>query len=418
MADQFLPQTIEMALSVISSQISQSAAVERVPLSKSGGRVLARDVHSPKNVPEHPLSAMDGYAFSLGSLNKTPGEKPYRLKVTGRSLAGHPLQDDPDPTGCIRIFTGAQVPDCCDVVIPQERVTLDEATATITFSPEGLVPLLNIRRAGEDIAAGAVALRAGTRISAQALALLASIGVGEVDVMQPIRVAVISTGDEVKDPGSPLVAGKIYDANRPMLLELIREYGALAIDLGIVPDDPVSLRDSIQHAAALADAIITSGGVSVGEADHTRATMQSLGEIAFWKLAIKPGRPLAAGWVWDSNHVKRIPFFGLPGNPVAAFVTFQGIVGPCLQQLAGATPVSKPIVRARLTRATKKVPGRTEFLRCTLSRDDSGEWLAEIAASQGAASLKSLVDADGLAVLPHASGPLSAGDVVDVMMLR
>jgi len=233
-----------------------------------------------------------------------------------------------------------------------------------------------------------------------------------------VRIAVLSTGDEVTEPGRPLAAGKTYDANRPMLLQMIRDCRATPIDLGIVNDDPQSLRQAILHAATIADAVITSGGVSVGEADHTRKIMESLGEISFWKLAIKPGRPLAAGWIsTDSAANKRIPFFGLPGNPVAAFVTFQSIVAPCLRQLAGDRGSIRPTVRARLGKDARKAPGRTEYLRCALVRDASGEWVAEIASSQGAASLKSLTDADGLVVLPHAAGPLTAGTMVDVILL-
>lgn len=418
MSDQFEPQTIDMALRVISSQIGRLTATEILAIGAAAGRVLAADVISPKSVPEHPLSAMDGYAFSLGHLNKIRGNSPHELRVTGRSLAGHPLQGAVDPQACVRIFTGARVPDGLDTVIAQERVTVNESAGTVCFDITNVAPFANVRKAGEDIAAGAVALAAGSRIGAREIALLASIGIAEVQAIQKIRVAVLSTGDEVFPPGSALPEGKTYDANRPMLLELVRDLGAEAIDLGIVGDDADSLRSNIAHAASIADAVITSGGVSVGEADHTRSVMQSLGEIAFWKLAIKPGRPLAAGWLQHPSEQKRIPFFGLPGNPVAAFVTFQGIVGPCLQRLAGALPRTPTMIRAGLTKDARKAAGRTEFLRCTLSRNSAGEWLAEVAASQGAASLKSLVDADGLVVLPHEAGPLPAGTMVDVIVLR
>jgi len=415
--DSFAPQTLDMALQAISSQISESVTPERIPLDAAGGRFLAHDVCSPQDVPAHPLSAMDGFAFSLSHLNKADTNKPLSLRVTGKSLAGRPFEGFADPAGCIRIFTGARVPEGFDAVIPQERVGQSTSGEQVEFSTEGISPMANIRQAGEDIAGGAVALAAGTRISPQAIALLASIGIAQVEVMRSLRVAVLSTGDEVADPGGPLPEGAIYDANRPLLMELIRAIGADPIDLGIVRDDADSLRHHLRHAASIADAVITSGGVSVGEADHTRAVMQSLGEIAFWKLAIKPGRPLAAGWIHNESG-QRTPFFGLPGNPVAAFVTFQGIVGPCLQRLGGATPVKQPTVRARLARATKKTPGRTEFLRCKLTRDAQGDWRAEIAASQGAASIKSLVDADGLAVLPHDAGPLAEGAAIDVLLLK
>ena len=402
-----------MALEAISSALRPIAREEFLGVNECGGRVLAQSVIAPKDIPEAPLSAMDGYAFYSGRLDKLSGHSPLTLKVLGKSLAGHGVEEQADQESCIRIFTGAMVPPEHDTVIPQELVTANEAGDEITFSRDAVRPLANVRTRGEDLARGAVALTKGTRMGAREIALLASMGIASVGVTRRLRVAVLSTGDEVTDPMRPLARGKTFDANRPMLLELLREIGADAVDLGIVEDDPDALRQAITHAAAISDALITSGGVSVGEADHTREVMQSLGEISFWKLAIKPGRPLAAGWVGPS----RIPFFGLPGNPVAAFVTFHAIVKPCLARVAGEEAVARPPLRARLANDTKKSPGRTEYLRCSLQRDSNGDWVASIARSQGAASLKSLVDADGLVVLPHDAGPLSAGTMVDVIAL-
>lgn len=373
-----------------------------------------------------PLSAMDGFSFASELLDKMSGDPDFNVQVSGKSLAGHALQGQASTETVVRIFTGAVVPPEHDTVIPQELVTFNEDAQTVRFDPKAIRAGANVRRRGEDLEKGAPALLAGTIIGSREIALLASMGIASVEVKRRIRVAVLSTGDEVTEPGRPLPSGKTFDANRPMLLEMVRGCGADAIDLGIVNDDADSLQQAITHAATIADAVITSGGVSVGEADHTKSVMQSLGDISFWKLAIKPGRPLAAGMIkrkttptaTNNTAAPLVPFFGLPGNPVAAFVTFKAIVEPCLQQLSGITPQARPPIRAKLARDAKKVSGRTEYLRCALTRDANHEWVAEISASQGAASLKSLVDADGLVVLPHDAGPLAAGTHVDVIVLR
>ena len=417
MSDSFSPKTIDAALNLLSERIIPIDQTELLDLTEVGGRVLARAVVSPRNIPASPLSAMDGFAFHSSQLESCGDTKQITLSLTGRSLAGHALEGQAHHAGAIRIFTGASVPDIYDTVIPQELALTDENRHTVSFSADAIKPGSNVRACGEDLTLGAIALPAGTRVGAREIALLASLGFASLPVIRQVRIAVLSTGDEVQDPGRPLPPGKIFDANRPMLIELIRSCGALAIDLGIVNDDADSLSQAIRHAADIADAVITSGGVSVGEADHTRRVMQSLGEIDFWKLAIKPGRPLAAGVVNAPASTRQVPFFGLPGNPVAAFVTFNSVVAPCLHLLAGAATTSTTRLRARLASATNKTQGRTEYLRCALNRDSQGEWVATIAKSQGAASLKSLTDADGLAVLPHDAGPLCAGTMVDVIPL-
>ncbi len=414
----FQPQTIQIALQTLADAISPIAGAEFVGLHECGGRTLASPVRSPRDMPPMPMSAMDGYAISSACLNKPTGEKPLMLKVLGKSLAGHALEGDTHEDGCVRIFTGAVVPQPYDIVVPQERVILVEAENAIHLeAPDAYRAGANVRQIGEDLRRDAIALDAGQVIGAREIALLASMGIAAVEVTRTVRVAVLSTGDEVVEAGRPVSPGRIHDANRPMLLQLIRECGAHAVDLGIVADDPDSLRQAIAHAATIADAVITSGGVSVGEADHTRTIMESMGEISFWKLAIKPGRPLAAGWVRGQSGGARVPFFGLPGNPVAAFVTFKAIVAPCLHKLAGIKVADRAPIRALLARDARKTAGRTEYLRCSLRRNDKGEWEADIAASQGAASLKSLVDAQGLVVLPHDAGPLPAGTPVDVILL-
>jgi molybdopterin molybdotransferase len=416
-SDPFQHNTIESALKSIADGVSVIDETETRQVISAGGYRLAMDLISPIDLPEGALSAMDGFSFQSAFLDKRRDQSHIRLGVTGKALAGHSLEGTASAETATRIFTGATVPLMHDTVIPQELVRVLPDSLSIEFDPQSIKPRANVRQPGEDLKKGLVILTRGTIVGARQIALLCSIGIDTITVFRKTRVAVLSSGDELCETGGERSEGKIFDANRPMLLELIRESAVETIDLGIVRDDADTLRAAILRAADCADIVITSGGVSVGEADHTKAVMQSLGEIAFWKLAIKPGRPLAAGWV-KSSQGKQIPFFGLPGNPVAAFVTFKAIVEPCMERISGGNPTPRPPIRARLASDTRKAPGRTEFLRCALKRDANGEWLAEIAASQGAASIKSLVDADGLVVLPHEAGPLSAGTPVDVIVLR
>lgn len=417
MSEQFQPSTIDSALRSIASGLSAISDKEIRPVMQAGGHRIAKDLVSPIDLPETALSAMDGFSFQSSCLDKANNTSQIQLGITGKSLAGHALEGQAFPDSAVRIFTGASVPDAHDTVIPQELVGVMPDKTCIEFAPQSIKPMANVRRPGEDLKKGFVILEKGALVGAREIALLCSIGIDSVTVFRQARVAVLSSGDELCEIGVQRDKGKIFDANRPMLLELIRNSSVQTIDLGIIKDDADALRAAIVRAADCADVVITSGGVSVGEADHTKAVMQSLGEISFWKLAIKPGRPLAAGWVRNSQG-RQIPFFGLPGNPVAAFVTFKAIVEPCIAQISGGSQKPAPPIRARLAGDTRKSPGRTEFLRCALKRDENGEWLAEIAASQGAASIKSLVDADGLVVLPYDSGPLPAGTPVDVIVLR
>jgi molybdopterin molybdotransferase len=416
-SEQFQPNTIESALKAIADGVSTITEIEACETMQVGGYRLAEDLVSPIDLPENPLSAMDGFSFHSDLLDKTGDQSHIKLGVTGKALAGHGLEGTANANTATRIFTGATVPAAHNTVIPQELVRISSDYTSVEFDPQSIKPGANVRQPGEDLGKGLVILAKGTLMGAREIALLCSIGIDVVNVFRKTRVAVLSSGDELCEVGQDKNAGKIFDANRPMLLALIGEGAVQTIDLGIVRDDPQTLRAAIMRAADCADIVITSGGVSVGEADHTKAVMQSLGEVSFWKLAIKPGRPLAAGWVRNSAG-RQIPFFGLPGNPVAAFVTFKAIVEPCIEQISGGNQKPRPAIRARLASDTRKAPGRTEFLRCALKRDVNGEWLAEIAASQGAASIKSLVDADGLVVLPHDSGPLAAGTPVDVIVLR
>jgi molybdopterin molybdotransferase len=411
------PVSIQNARKSLEQRLMALAETESRAVKEAGGFRLADDLLSPINLPQQPLSAMDGYSFHSSCLDKSNGMSHISLVISGKSLAGHPLQGQASVDTAVRIFTGAALPPEHDTVIAQERVDVHGETGSVRFEAQAVGAGANVRLPGEDLKQGVAVLKKGDPIHAREIALLCSIGIDTITVFRRTRVAVLSSGDELCDVGAQHSLGKIYDANRPMLLELVRGVAAETLDLGIVNDEPTALRDAILHAADNADVVISSGGVGVGEADHTTAVLQSLGEISFWKLAIKPGRPLAAGWVANSQG-KRIPFFGLPGNPVAAFVTFKAVIEPCLELISGGQRTPAPPIRARLASDAKKAIGRTEFLRCALRRDADGEWLAEIASSQGAASIKSLVDADGLVVLPHEAGPLAAGSPVDVIVLR
>lgn len=406
-------------MKALQQAISPVSQTENLSLSELGGRILAKPVLSPQDVPDQPRSAMDGISIAYDCLDNEKLSIPLRIQILGKSLAGHSAEGQITNDSACRIFTGAVVQSPHDTVIPQELVSFDETQSSASFDFSKVQKGSNVRARGEDLRAGFAALDAGTVIGPREIALLASMGFASAEVFRKVRIAVLSTGDEVVEPGRTLSTGKTYDANRPMLLEMIRNCNATAIDLGVVGDDAKDLTKTISHAATIADAVITSGGVSVGEADHTKEVMKSLGEISFWKLAIKPGRPLAAGSIktQGANGAGETPFFGLPGNPVAAFVTFQSVVAPCLQKLSGAKQTPSATLRARLAKDARKTPGRTEYLRCSLTRDENGEWIAQIAASQGAASLKSLTDADGLVVLPHDAGPLAAGSFVDVILL-
>ena len=416
---EFKPASVQTALNDLLKRISPISNVETVALFDAQGRVLAQEIVAKQNVPAFPTSMMDGYALCSKNLSRDDRASPQIIRsVLGKSLAGHPLLQDVDQSACVRIFTGAMLPAGFDVVVPQELVEVVGESQVRLPTDACLRVGHNVRPVGEDFLAGGVALPEGRRLGARELGLLASLGFARVPVVRPVRVAVLSTGDEVKDLHRPLAGGQIYDANRLMLLELVRREGGIPIDLGITPDEPGALDLAIRQAANVADLVITSGGVSVGEADHTRAVMSTLGEVSFWRLSIKPGRPLAAGFVW-SDEKKPIPFFGLPGNPVASFVTFVAVVRHGLAKLAGSEQgVKQFTLRARVDRDLRKQLGRTEYLRCRLMQDDDGGWSVHILASQGAASLKSLVEADGLAVLPEDVDQLNRGDWVDVISLR
>ncbi|RQZ38671.1 molybdopterin molybdenumtransferase MoeA [Burkholderia sp. Bp9090] len=389
-------------------------ACETVPLHDALDRVLAADVNAPFDIPAYDNSAMDGYAFD-GSAVALAAAADIALTVAGTALAGHPFDGAVVPGTCIRIMTGAAMPAGCDTVIPQERVRVDGDV--IRFAAHEVARGANCRRAGEDLARGACALAAGRILCPSDLGLLASFGLREVTVRRRVRVAVFSTGDELREPGEPIGRGTLYDSNRGMLVAMLERLHIDALDLGIVRDDPAALERALHDAiAAQADAVITSGGVSVGEADFTRDVMARLGDVTFASLALRPGRPLACGTLAHTGD-GRVLFFGLPGNPVASAVTFYAIVRPALLTLAGAHAPPPAMYTARSTQALKKRPGRTEYLRAIATRAADGQWHVAPAGSQSSASLSGLAAANCFIVLGHDSAAVDAGAPVDILPL-
>lgn len=382
-----------------------------IALREALGRVLAEPLVSPIAVPSAPTSAMDGYALAGQQL----GSQALMLPIVGRALAGHPWSGAVPAGACVRIMTGALVPDGCDTVIPQELCT---ATGSTLHVPAA-VPIRHgqhCRQTGEDLVVGARVLEAGRVIRSTDLALLASLGFAQIPVRRRLRVAFFSTGDELQPLGAPLAPGQIYDSNRYALYALLERQGIEIIDLGVIADEPEAIERALTQAAAEADAIVTSGGVSVGDADFTRPMMARLGQVDFFAVAMRPGRPFAFGRVWASEPRQGtgVALFALPGNPVAVVVSFLMLVRDALWHLQDAVPPPVPRVTATLTHAVRKRPGRTEFLRARLVTHN-GITLAEPAAAQGAAALMSLSAADGLVVLNDAQSDLEAGDTVQVL---
>ena len=406
---------VELARQAIARLLPRVAETEALDLRAALGRVLAEDIVAPLDVPAADNAAMDGYALRGAELDPA-GET--RLRVAGTSLAGAgPTGDatqDLAPGHCQRIMTGAVMPPGLDTVVPQEFTRREGEFVLI---PPGLLrPGANRRLAGEDIARGRVVLRAGHRLRPADIGLLASLGRPEVPVWRRLRVALLSTGSELRPVGmTPLPPGGVYDSNRYTLGALLAGPEIELRDLGVVRDEPAALRAAFAEAAAWADAAISSGGVSVGEADHTKAVMAELGEVLFWKIAMRPGRPLAVGRIGARGTM----LFGLPGNPVAVMVSFYAFVREALRQMAGAVPAPLPMLRARSTQTLRKKPGRTEYQRGVVERRPdgpfAGEWQVTITGNQGSGILSSMSLANGLVVLGHEQGEVAAGDWVDVL---
>jgi len=391
------------ALARILAEVQPVSGSETLAVRSALGRVLYADVVSTINVPSHTNSAMDGYALHGAELSAA-GET--RLEVVGTSAAGRPFSGTVGAGECVRIMTGAPMPAATDTVVMQENVTRDGDTAIIRA---GQKPGQHVRQAGEDIAAGNVALRAGTLLLPAQVGILASIGVGEVSVRRRPRVAFFSTGDELRSVGEPLGEGNIYDSNRYTIYGMLTRLGVELLDMGVIRDDRDAVEQAFARAAQEADAIVTSGGVSVGDADYVAETLERAGTVGFWKVAMKPGRPIAFGRIGDAL------FFGLPGNPNSVMATFYQLVQPSLQALAGmpdpAPPLTMPAISAS---ALRKKPGRREFQRGVLSRAADGRLVVHKTGHQGSGVLSSMAAANCFIVLPEDAGPVSEGDEVTV----
>ena len=375
---------------------------QSVPLRDALGRVLFRDVIAPFDVPAHTNSAMDGYAVRIDDLSPV---SETRLTVVGTALAGNAFSGVVGKEQAVRIMTGAVLPHGADTVVVQERVRVD---GDIVVIPPGQEAGQNVRYAGEDLAHGKAALNAGKRIGPAEVGLMASLGVGEVVVRRRLRVAFFSTGDELAPINRPLGPGEVYDSNRYTLFGMLTRLGVDLVDMGMVRDDPEALERTLRDASGQADVILTSGGVSVGDADYIRELTARLGDVKFWKLNIKPGRPMAFGRVGGAW------LFGLPGNPVAVMVTFQQIVLDALLRLMGCDPLpDRPLFKAVCVSAIEKTRGRREYPRGTLFNED-GTWKVRLSGNQGSGILSSMSSANCFVVLPETGDDIVPGDVVDV----
>ncbi|VTU29763.1 molybdopterin molybdotransferase MoeA [Variovorax sp. PBL-E5] len=392
---------------------------ERIALRDALGRVLAEAIVSPVSVPPHDNSAMDGFAFDGALLQGDASiDTSVSLRVVGTALAGAAWRGTVGTGEAVKIMTGAMMPAGLDTVIPQEFCNIEGDA--VRFPAKVLRRGDNRRFAGEDLMQGQPALQRGERLSPAALGMVASLGLPMVPVLRRLRVAYFSTGDEILSLGEVPREGAVYDSNRYTVFGLLTRLGCEVIDLGLVRDDPGSLESALRRAATEADAIITSGGVSVGEADHTRAVMQQLGDMAFWRVAMRPGRPMAVGRIPRRGDGEGAAvLFGLPGNPVAVMVTFLAFVRPALLQMMGcneACAAPPPLLRATSVGAIRKKPGRTEYQRGWVQTVPGALPEVRIAGNQGSGVLSSMVEANGLVVLHHDQGSVAAGEPVDVMM--
>ena len=388
----------------LSRLVTPVAQTQTLALFDALDRILAQDIVSPISVPPHDNSAMDGFAFDGAQL----GPEKLTLKVVGTALAGPAWQGSVGKGECLKIMTGAVLPVGLNTVVPQEFTQIDGDDVLI---PPGVLQRGDNRRlCGEDLMQGQPAMRRGERITPAALGLIASLGLSHVEVYRRVRVAYFSTGDEILSLGDTPREGAVYDSNRYTVFGLLTRLGVEVIDMGVVKDDPVALKVAFNTAAAKADAIITSGGVSVGEADHTKAMMRELGDVAFWRIAMRPGRPMAVGRAGGAV------LFGLPGNPVAVMVTFLAFVRPALLRLMGASSAPAPLLQAASLEPLRKKPGRTEYQRGVVSRNAASQLTVKTTGNQGSGVLSSMVQANGLIVLHHDQGNVAVGDPVDVMM--
>ena len=392
----------EHALANMLAQVSPVTETLTLAIDQALNYVLAQDIASPLNVPPHDNSAMDGYAFAIDSLvaNKT-------LTLVGRSMAGAPFQGVCKTGECIRIMTGAKIPDCCDSVEMQENVSADGEQ--ITFLQEKKFGS-HVRNAGEDIQLGQQVLQSGQKLTAVDIGVLASLGVAEVKVYRKLKVALIATGDELKSPGQVLRVGDIYESNRFVIAAMLSKLNVDVIDFGIIEDDFSAIKAAFISADKQADAVISSGGVSVGDADYTKTVLDELGEIAFWKIAMKPGKPFAFGKLANSL------FFGLPGNPVSALVTFHQLALVALTKMQNAQPLKRTHLTVKCSTDLRKSPGRMDFQRGILTINSQGENIVSSTGAQGSGILSSLAKANCYIILPSEQGKVAAGEMVTVQL--
>jgi molybdopterin molybdotransferase len=392
--------SVDEAVGIITSRVRPISENQPVPLVEADGRILARDLAALLPLPPFTNSAVDGYAVASGELPKGE-ERAFPLK--GRVQAG--ASAGAVTPGCaVRIFTGAPMPDGADTVFMQEDVRIDEAGRVVL--PAGLRPGANVRPAGEDISLGHIALRTGRRLRPQDIALAAAFGLTHLDVVRRLRVAVFSTGDELASPGTTRAASQLFDSNRYMLMAMLRRLSCEVSDLGILRDEPTSLSNALKQAAAEHDLILTTGGVSTGEEDHVKAGVEKAGSLVLWRMAIKPGRPVAMGVIGGT------PLIGLPGNPVASFVTFVHVVRPTVLALLGAVPAPLVALPVRAAFSYKKKIGRREYVRTTLRKAEDGSLEAVKFPREGAGLLSSLVETDGLVELDETTIKVAPGDSV------
>ena len=410
-ADDYDPNSMPVAKAraLIRSFLAPMTATERVHVRSALGRVLAEQVVSPIAVPGHDNSAMDGYAVRFEDLRQ---DGDTLLRRVGESFAGKPWPGAIAAGECVRIFTGGVMPRGADTVVMQERAVEDASGVRIASGAVAKAGQ-NRRFAGEDLKAGQVVFRSGQRIHPAELGMIASLGIGEIGVFRKLRVAFFSTGDELKSIGTPLAAGEIYDSNRYTLHGMLTRLDCDVIDMGVVEDVPEKLERAFATAAAAADVVITSGGVSVGEADYVKQLLDKLGEVLFWKIAMKPGRPLAYGKIGGAH------FFGLPGNPVSVMVTFYQFVRDALLTLQGQRDVAPlPTFRVPLSAPIKKVPGRTEFQRGILTANADGAWSVRTTGDQGSGILSSMSQANCFIILGSDTGNVAAAELVEVQLLE
>lgn len=409
--------SVQAAQTILDGFIEPITEIEHIALHHAFGRVMAEDIVSPINVPPHHNSAMDGFAFHSRVL---PVNGHIELRVAGLRLAGQTDRITLGTNECLRIMTGARMPDDCDTVVPQEWCELVKdntgASTHIRFDSKKLKAGDNRRLAGEDLALGQQIVSRGKRLHAADVGLLASVGISHVRVFRMLRVAYFSTGDELRSLGETLDAACIYDSNRYTLCSLLKAMDVEVIDLGVIPDRPEQLKASLNQACQSADAILTSGGVSMGAADFTKQVMQEMGEVVFWSLEMRPGRPMAFGRITAGERPAYL--FGLPGNPVAAILNFLFLTRPALQTLQGMTPLPLTWVPAIATDAVRKRPGRTEYLRGIASHNDSGQLIVRTTGSQGSGILRSMVEANAILVLDEAQADVAPGDIVKLHLLH